>query len=85
MNDLSELKNFGPYMVRILNQIGIYSKDDLLEADLRGIYQALQEQGIKPHLLIFYSIEMGLQNRKWSDIGEEEKRRIRDILFVVRQ
>ena len=85
MNDLSELKNFGPYMVRILNQIGIYSKDDLLEADLRGIYQALQEQGIKPHLLIFYSIEMGLQNRKWSDIGEEEKRRIRDILFVVRK
>jgi hypothetical protein len=85
MNDLSELKNFGPYMVRILNQIGIYSKDDLLQADLRGIYQALQEQGIKPHLLIFYSIEMGLQNRKWSDIGEEEKRRIRDILFVVRQ
>jgi hypothetical protein len=85
MNDLSELKNFGPYMVRILNQIGIYSKDDLLQADLRGIYQALQEQGIKPHLLIFYSIEMGLQNRKWSNIGEEEKRRIRDILFVVRQ
>jgi hypothetical protein len=85
MNDLSELKNFGPYMVRILNQIGIYSKDDLLQADLRGIYQALQEQGIKPHLLIFYSIEMGLQNRKWSDILEEEKRRIQDVLGVVRQ
>ncbi len=72
-------------MVRILNQIGIYSKDDLLQADLRGIYQALQEQGIKPHLLIFYSIEMGLQNRKWSDILEEEKRRIQDVLGVVRQ
>jgi hypothetical protein len=85
MNDLSELKNFGPYMVRILNQIGIYSKDDLLQADLRGIYQALQQQGIKPHLLIFYSIEMGLQNRKWSDIGAEEKRRIQEMLGIGRK
>ncbi|MEY3984237.1 MAG: hypothetical protein RL160_1796 [Bacteroidota bacterium] len=82
MNDLSELKNFGPYMVRILNQIGIYSKDDLLQADLRGIYQALQQQGIKAHLLIFYSIEMGLQNRKWSDIGADEKRRIQEVLGI---
>ncbi len=82
MNELSELKNFGPYMVRILNQIGIYSKNDLLQADLREIYHALQEQGIKPHLLIFYSIEMGLQNRKWSDIGEAEKRRIQEVLGI---
>lgn len=85
MSDLSELKNFGPYMVKIMHQIGIYSKNDLLQADLRGIYHGLQEQGIKPHLLIFYSIEMGLQDRNWSDIGEEEKRRIREMLGIVRK
>lgn len=83
MNDLSELKNFGPYMVQIMNQIGINSRNDLLQADLREIYHALQEQGIKPHLLIFYSVEMGLQDRKWSDISEEEKRRIQDVLGII--
>ena len=80
MSDLADILNFGPYMVKILNQIGIYSKEDLLNTDYLSIRNALIEKGIKPHLLIFYSIEMGLQDRIWSDIKHEEKKEIQKIL-----
>lgn len=33
MNDLKEIKNFGPYMVKVMNMIGIYSREDLMASD----------------------------------------------------
>jgi hypothetical protein len=77
---VNNIKNFGPYMVKILNEIGIFSKDDLLNADYRDIRKKLMSKGIQPHLTIFYSIEMGLQGRKWSDISLAEKKEIQSIL-----
>ena len=82
MSDLADILNFGPFMVKILNQIGIFSKEDLLNTDYLSIRNALIEKGIKPHLLIFYSIEMGLQDRIWSDIKHEEKKEIQKILAL---
>ena len=80
MNDLRELKNFGPYMVKILNLIGIYSRADLMASDFKKIKNELVKVGIKPHLNIFYSIEMGLQNKPWNKITSEEKYEIKRIL-----
>lgn len=80
MNDLKEIKNFGPYMVRIMNLIGIYSKEDLLASDYIKIKQDLIKAGISPHLNIFYAIEMGLQDKRWNDITSEEKSEIKRIL-----
>ena len=79
MDDLHEIKNFGPYMVDIMNKIGIYTREDLLAADYKKIRENLVKNGIQLHLNIFYSIEMGLQNRKWSDITFEEKKEIQKI------
>lgn len=78
--NISDLKNFGPYMVKIMNGIGIFTKEDLLNADYREIKQKLESKGILPHLNIFYSIEMGLQDRKWSDITFEEKKELQKII-----
>lgn len=76
MNDLACIKNFGPYMVNIMNQIGIFSKADLLTSDYGQIKKALIEKGIKPHMNIFYSIEMGLENRPWNSISATEKKEL---------
>jgi len=35
MNDLKEIKNFGPYMVKIMNLIGIHSREDLMASDYK--------------------------------------------------
>lgn len=67
-------------MVSWLNRIGIQNEQDLLNTDYRTIYEKFLAAGIYPHILMFYSIDMGLQNRKWSDITEHEKAELRTIL-----
>lgn len=81
MNDLKEIKNFGPYMVKVMNLIGIYSREDLLASDYKKIKKQLVNSGVNPHLNIFYSIEMGLQDRAWNEITSEEKNEIKKILI----
>ncbi|MEY4274023.1 MAG: hypothetical protein RL638_971 [Bacteroidota bacterium] len=82
MNDLKEIKNFGPYMVKIMNLIGIYSRKDLLESDYRTIKKKLEKARVSPHLNIFYSIEMGLQGKSWNEINSNEKNEIKKILLL---
>ena len=67
-------------MVKIMHEIGIFTKEDLMNTDYRQIKAALINKGIQAHLNIFYSIEMGLQNRVWSDITLQEKKEIQEIV-----
>jgi hypothetical protein len=80
MRSLIEIKNFGPKMVEWLNKIDIHDEADLLNSDYRTIKEKLIQAGITPHILMFYSIEMGLQERKWNDISPAEKQELRRIL-----
>lgn len=67
-------------MVKIMHEIGIFTKEDLMNTDYRQIKAALINKGIQPHMNIFYSIEMGLQDRSWSDISQQEKQEMQAIL-----
>ncbi|MFM8838309.1 MAG: TfoX/Sxy family DNA transformation protein [Bacteroidota bacterium] len=80
MNDLDTIKNFGPYMVKIMNLIGIHSRDNLMASDYKTIKKNLINAGVTPHLNIFYSIEMGLQGKSWNEITANEKNEIQKIL-----
>jgi hypothetical protein len=80
MNDLDEIINFGPYTVKIMNLIGIYSREDLMASDYKTIKKNLINAGVNPHLNIFYSIEMGLQGKRWNEITSNEKNEIKRIL-----
>ena len=80
MNDLDKIKNFGPYMVKIMNLIGIHSRKNLMSSDYKTIKKNLIKAGVKPHLNIFYSIEMGLQGKSWNEIKSNEKNEIKRIL-----
>jgi len=84
MNDLEEIKNFGPYMVKIMNLIGIHSREDLMASDYKTIRKNLINVGVKLHLNIFYSIEMGLQGKSWNEITTDEKNEIKNILEDVK-
>jgi hypothetical protein len=67
-------------MVKIMHEIGVFSREDLMHTDYKKIKADLIKKGIQPHMNIFYSIEMGLQDRVWSDIGVQEKKEIQEIL-----
>lgn len=84
MNDLDEIKNFGPYMVKIMNLIGVNSRKDLMASDYKTIKKDLMNAGVKPNLNIFYSIEMGLQVKSWNEITSNEKNEIQKILEDVK-
>lgn len=84
MNGLEEIKNFGPYMVKIMKLIGIHSREDLMTSDYKTIKKKLIEAGVTPHLNIFYSIEMGLQGKGWNEITTDEKNDIKNILEDVK-
>lgn len=68
MYEQDGIKNFGPYMVKIMNLIGIYSREDLMASDYKTIKKNLIVAGVTPRLNIFYSIEMGLQGKSWNEI-----------------
>jgi hypothetical protein len=80
VRELKDIKNFGPKLVNWMNRIGIHTEEDLLNSDYPTIFRKLSEVGVYPHILIFYSIDMGLQDRKWSDITKNEKAELRSIL-----
>jgi DNA transformation protein len=84
MNDLDGIKNFGPYMVKIMKLIRIHSRKDLMATDYKTIKKNLLNAGVKPHLNIFYSIEMGLQGKSWNEITSNEKNEIKNILEDVK-
>ncbi|MFN4881098.1 MAG: TfoX/Sxy family DNA transformation protein [Bacteroidota bacterium] len=83
MNTLSDIKNIGPKTEQMLHDIDIFSLEDLLQADYREIKKRLIARGIRPHLNMFYAIEMGFQNRTWHSITEQEKREIQHILGMA--
>jgi hypothetical protein len=80
MRSLIEIKNFGPKMVEWLNKIDIHNEADLMNSDYRTIKEKLIQAGITPHILMFYSIDMGLQDRSWNDISPAEKQELKRIL-----
>ena len=80
MNDLNEIKNFGTYMIKIMKLIGIESGEDLMATEYNTIKEELIKAGVKPHLNIFYSIEMGLQGKGWNEMTTFEKNELKKIL-----
>ena len=77
---LEDIRNFGPYTTGILNQIGIYTEQDLLSTDYLSISEKLVEKGIQPNLNIFYGIEMALQGKVWTEITGQERQEIKQLL-----
>ena len=71
-------------MVKIMNLIGIHSREDLMVSDYKTIKKNLIKAGVTPHVNIFYSIEMGLQGKRWNEITSNEKNEIQKILEDVK-
>jgi hypothetical protein len=79
MKKLHEIKNFGPKMVKWFNDAGFETEADLLASSYPEIMKRLKQTGVRFHWNIVYSMEMGLQNRAWNDIREDEKKALRDL------
>jgi hypothetical protein len=78
--NLDQIKNFGPYMIKLMHRLDIFTLEDLEQYTYAELYAAIEAIGILPHLNIFYSIEMGLQGRAWNDITPSEKLQVQQLI-----
>lgn len=76
--------SYNRFLVKIKNFNKIHSRRDLMDSDYKTIKKNLIKAAVKPHLNIFYSIEMGLQGKSWNEITSNEKNEIKKILEGVK-
>jgi TfoX C-terminal domain len=74
---LTELKNIGKKIAGRLNEVGIFSEDELLIIGAVGAHRMIKAKypnETLPVCYYLYSFEGALSNKHWNDIGEEKKR-----------
>ncbi len=71
---LSQLENLGPVLEKLLNNIGIYTMDDLKRVGWQLVVANLMKKGPR-FLLPFYSYILigALANQVWTNISEQDK------------
>ena len=78
--DLTKLKNIGKKIAGRLNEVGIFSEDDLRQVGAVGAHGKIREKHpnkILPICYYLYSFEGALTDRHWNEISEQRKRQLR--------
>lgn len=71
------IRNIGPAMAEALARIGVDTAEDLHALGTDAAYARLLANGMRPHFISYYVIEMGLQGRPWNDCRGAEKDALR--------
>lgn len=81
MGDLTKLYNLGPEIERQLNQVGIYSRDDLESVGSQEAW--LKIQAIDPSACAnrLYSLEAAIQGIPKRELSIKDKEWLRDFYF----
>ena len=78
---LTELKNIGKKIADRLNEVGIFSENDLRKVGPAGAYSMIKERypaETLPVCYYLYSFEGALSDKHWDDIGEKRKRGLKE-------
>ena len=74
---ISKLKGLGPKTEEYLNEIGIYTKEELAEMGAVNAFIKLQKEGrIKPSMNFLYAMVGALENVHWMKIAKSERERL---------
>jgi DNA transformation protein len=78
--ELTDLKNIGNKIAARLNDVGIFSEDDLRAVGAAEAHRRIKEkfpQETLPVCYYLYSFEGAMTDKHWDAIGEERKRELR--------
>lgn len=73
-SELSKLKNLGPVSINMLNEIGIFTKKDIIEAGPSKIYHILKANGKDVSMIIVYALYGAINNIHFAEIDKETKK-----------
>ena len=77
MSELSKLKGLGPKSEKSLNEIGVYTKQDLERIGAVKIFIKLKNEcSTKPSLNFLYALVGAIENKHWADIAKSERSRL---------
>ena len=77
MGELSKLKGLGPKSEKYLNDIGIYTRQDLEAIGaIKAFIKLSTVDKTKPGLNFLYAMVGALEDRSWTDIVKTEKTRL---------
>ena len=77
MGELSKLKGIGPKSEKCLNEIGIYSREDLEKAGaVKAFVRLSRETSTKPSLNFLYAMVGALEDKHWAEIARHERERL---------
>lgn len=77
---LTELKNIGKKIADRLNEVGIFSEDELRAVGADDAHRMIKEiypDETLPVCYYLYSFEGALCDKHWDHIGEEKKRELK--------
>lgn len=77
-SDLKTIKGIGDAVAGQLIAAGITSTKQLREMGAHAAYGRMMENGIRPHFIGYYALEMALQGRPWNDCKGAEKDRLKE-------
>lgn len=81
-NDLTDLKNIGRKIADRLNEVGIYTKEDLRRVGAVGAHRMIKERHpdeTLPVCYYLYSFEGALTDKHWNEIGEHRKLQLKSL------
>ncbi len=81
---VSSIRNLGPASDKAFAKVGINSAEDLEALGTDAAYTKLLEGGARPHFIMYYVIEMGLQGRPWNDCKGKEKEALRKRFDAIK-
>jgi DNA transformation protein len=80
---LTEMKNIGKKIVGRLNEIGIFSEEELSIIGPVGAHQLISQKYPNETLAVcyyLYSFEGALQDKHWNDIDDERKQALKSAI-----
>jgi len=78
---LTDLQNIGKTLAARLNEVDIFSEDELRIIGSSEAHRMIKEKypnEILPVCYYLYSFEGALENKHWNDIGEDRKKELRN-------
>ena len=76
-SELSKLKNLGKVSEQWLNELGIYSKEDLAAFGAVEAYRALKYRGCPVSLVFAYAVEGAILDLHWNALPAELKEQLK--------
>ena len=77
ISELSALRNLGGKSEQWLNEIGVFSRDDLERLGSVEVYRLLKQRGYPVSLNLVWAIEGALADMDWRELPETLKASLR--------